>query len=311
MTSNPSPNRGWPWFTELLAPGVTDPSRLKISVVTPSYNQAPFLEHTLRSVIAQRYPNLEYVVMEDGSTDGSPEIIERYRPWLADYVAKPNRGFGAVLNDGLSRTTGEIMAWINSDDWYLTGAFDLVSEIFTTFPDVDWVTGISVLAWADGKVFAASGLPAFSKKLFFSGRYLGGHPAWGGGWIPQESVFWRRRLWERAGSRFITERLQYGDFELWSRFWKHADLHTLEVPLAAYRMHPATYTSRQGNRSTGPCTALIESAGEPRLSLSAIRAREMASRLGHRARQTFGQLAKRIRMNRSTGVWEISEDRVL
>jgi hypothetical protein len=311
MISSPTPNRGWPWYTELPAPGAADALRPRISIVTPSYNQAPFIEQTLRSVVAQRYPNLEYVVMEDGSTDGSPEIIDRYRPWLSEVVAAPNRGFGAVLHDGLSRCTGEIMAWINSDDWYLPGVFDTVAEIFATFPDVDWIAGLSMLARSDGKIFAVSGLPAYSRRLFFSGRYLGGHPAWNGGWIPQESVFWRRRLWERAGSRFIKERLQYGDFELWSRFWKHSDLHSLEIPMGVYRMHPATYTSRQGEASTAPCKRLIESAAEPILSPGAIRWRERLSRLGGRATRALGQPAKRIRMNRASGRWGVVEERVI
>jgi glycosyltransferase involved in cell wall biosynthesis len=275
----------------------------KISIVTPSYNQAAFVEATLRSVLDQGYPNLEYLVMEDGSTDGSPAIIGQYRDRLAQYVAEPNRGFGAVLNDGLHRTTGEIMAWLNSDDLYLPYTLSTVARIFRDCPEVDWITGLSLLCDQAGNFVRIVSPEGFSRRLFFSGRYLGGHPAWSGRWIPQESVFWRRSLWEKSGAHFLTERLQYGDFELWSRFWKHADLHVVPLPLGVYREHAATYTSTRGTKSIEPCTRLLAAAGEETLSLSAIRRRELLSRLGTRALQKFGQPAKAVKCEPATGRW--------
>src|SRR5262245_25856999 len=95
----------------------------KISIVTPSFNQARFVEQTLKSVLDQNYPALEYIVIDGGSSDGSREIIEKYRPRLSYFVSEPDRGHGHALNKGFAKTTGEIMAWINSDDMYLPWTF--------------------------------------------------------------------------------------------------------------------------------------------------------------------------------------------
>lgn len=287
-----------------------DTSRLKISIVTPSYNQAGYLEETLCSVLDQRYPNLEYIIMEDGSTDGSPAIIERHRAGLAQVVARPNRGFGAVLHDGLSRCTGEIMAWLNSDDLYLPHTLRTVARIFQDCPEVDWLTGWSLLCDSHGNITATVAPEGFNRRLFFSGRYLGGHAAWSGRWIPQESVFWRRSLWEKAGAHFLQERLQYGDFELWSRFWRHADLHLVQLPLGVYREHAATYTSTRGTKSLDPCTRLLASAGEQSLSCHSIRARELVCRPGQRLLQRFGQPAKAVRYVVAEGRWRAETIRV-
>lgn len=274
-----------------------------ISIVTPSYNQAVYLEETLLSVLVQGYPNLEYIVMEDGSTDGSPAIVERYRHRLAHYIAQPNRGFGAVLHDGLSRCNGEIMAWLNSDDLHLPHTLRTVARIFQDCPEVDWLVGWSLLCDGGGNLVRTIAPEGFNRRLFFSGRYLGGHPAWSGRWIPQESVFWRRSLWEKAGANFLQERLQYGDFELWSRFWKHADLHLVPLPLGVYREHAATYTSIRGPKSIEPCTRLLAAAGEPQMTSGAIRQRALLARLGQRALRRFGQPARTLRYAMPTGRW--------
>ena len=129
-------------------------------------------------------------------------------------------------------------------------------------------------------------------------------PAWNGGWIPQESVFWRRRLWEKAGSRFLTERLQYGDFELWSRFWPHAELHTVNLPLGVYRMHAATYTHQGGSRSLAPCTELLRTAAETRLGPASIRIRHQMCRTSGWARRSFGQAAWTVRFDTGSRRWE-------
>lgn len=296
--------RPWPWGCKPLPPDVRDPAWPSISIVTPSYNQAAYIEETLRSVLCQGYPNLEYVVMEDGSSDASPTIISKYRPWLAQYVPGPNRGFGAVLHDGLSRTTGEIMAWLNSDDLYLPGTLETVARVFSDCPEVDWIVGQSLIIDQAGHPMRLSGQPGFSRRLFFSGRYLGGHPAWNGSWIPQESVFWRRRLWEKAGAHFLTERLQYGDFELWSRFWQHAELHTLPLPLGVYRMHGDTYTTRKGTLSLAPCTELIKAHQNSRLSPLAVRALDLLCRTSSSAQRLFGHAAPILRFDPACQRWQ-------
>lgn len=261
-------------------------------------------------MLGQRYPGLEYIVMDDGSTDGSSDILSKYSKHFSQYVKGPNRGFGAVLHDGLTRCTGEIMAWLNSDDLYLPGTLHTVAEIFRDCPEVDWLVGSSLRCDDESRVIETTAVEGFSRTLFFSGRYLGGHPNWNGRWVPQESVFWRRSLWEKAGGYFLKERLQYGDFELWTRFWQHADLHALPLPLAVYRIHQATYTSRQGDDSVPHCTRLLESAKCERLAPWKIKLLSTLSRAGNRPQRWFGQPAQVVRWNFDSKRWSTATSRV-
>ncbi len=122
----PPPGKtGWPWTSE----SAVMPERMMngrhwptISIVTPNYNYAHFLEATIRSILLQGYPNLEYVIIDDGSTDESMEVIEKYGPWLSSYETGPNQGQYEAINRGFAKTTGPIMAWLNSDDMYLPDA---------------------------------------------------------------------------------------------------------------------------------------------------------------------------------------------
>lgn len=124
---------GWPWTEE--SPQLPDTmpdgsSWPRISIVTPSYNQGQFIEETIRSVLLQGYPNLEYIIIDGGSTDNSVEIIKKYEPWLAYWVSEPDRGQAHAITKGLERATGDIFNWINSDDSLTPGALRIVAEAF-------------------------------------------------------------------------------------------------------------------------------------------------------------------------------------
>lgn len=205
----------------------------KISIVTPSFNQAQFLEDTIISVLSQNYPNLEYIIIDGGSTDGSVDIIKKYSSKLTYWISEPDKGRGDAINKGFKHSTGEIMAWIGCGDKYCPWAFKVVSGIFNALPQVEWLTSGRPLGWSKtGNPYYYPDRKGYSCKAFFDGLYL----PWRGS-IQQESTFWLRSLWKVAGSYVDEDFWIMPDFELWFRFWQYAQLYTVDVPLAGIREH--------------------------------------------------------------------------
>lgn len=236
----PPGRSGWPWTEAGQVSTHPAGSRRwpRISIVTPSFNQGEFLEETIRSVLLQGYPNLEYVIIDGGSTDGSREIIENYAPWLSYWISEPDRGQYDGLNKGFARTSGEIMAWLNSDDKYAPNAFTAIGEIFSQLPAVEWVTSIRPIRWgADGRRRWCRTLPGYSHEAFRRAEYVVGVGHFSTGWIQQESTFWRRALWQAGGGRLDDSLQMAGDFDLWARFYDHASLYGVACRLGGFRQH--------------------------------------------------------------------------
>src|SRR3954463_8153147 len=144
-----------------------------ISVVTATLNRANYLEEAMRSVLEQDYPRVEYVVVDGGSTEGSVELIRRYEHRLAWWCSERDEGHFDALNKGFARTSGEVMAWLNSDDKYTPWAFHVVGEIFATFPQVQWLTTLFPIIWdSRGLATRCKYTPGFSKQGFLRGEYL-------------------------------------------------------------------------------------------------------------------------------------------
>ncbi|MCZ6770870.1 MAG: glycosyltransferase family 2 protein, partial [Proteobacteria bacterium] len=141
----PSPGKsGWPWTEESLSLPENERSHNRwplISVVTPSYNQDKFLEETIRSVLLQGYPELEFIVMDGGSTDSSVDIIRRYESWISHWVSEPDGGQAEAINRGWRRSTGEILVWLNSDDVFSKDALIRVGDNFVENPNAMVVSG--------------------------------------------------------------------------------------------------------------------------------------------------------------------------
>jgi glycosyltransferase involved in cell wall biosynthesis len=209
-----------------------------ISIVTPSFQQGRFLEDALRSVLDQSV-DLEYVVIDGGSTDGSVDVIERYQDRLTVWRSEPDRGQYDAINKGFQLTKGEIMGWLNADDFYAPNALSIVEDIFGRFPQVEWLTStFAASANARGQIHSIRGVPVYDRDAFFRGfnlPVLGEHTS---NFIPQESTFWRRSLWERVGGSVDASLEFAGDFDLWARFYGEAELWGVRAVIGVLRLQP-------------------------------------------------------------------------
>jgi glycosyltransferase involved in cell wall biosynthesis len=207
-----------------------------ISVVTPSYNQGRFLEQTIRSVLDQDYPRLEYAVQDGGSGDESAAVLEKYRDKLVHAESRKDKGQANAINLGFAHATrGEVMAYLNSDDLLLPGSLNYVAAYFAAHPDVDVVYGHRVIIDPDGKEVGRWVLPGHSDRMLVWADY-----------VPQETMFWRRRIWDKAGGR-IDEGFQFAlDWDLLLRF-RAAGAKFVRLPrfLGAFRVHPTQKTSAE------------------------------------------------------------------
>jgi glycosyltransferase involved in cell wall biosynthesis len=245
----------------------------KISVVTVNYNLGAYLEEAMRSVLDQNYPNLEYIVVDGGSTDGSVALIERYADHLAWWVSEPDLGQYHAVQKGFAQATGEIMYWLNSDDKLFPGALLAVAEIFQTYPQVRWLQGHPTEYTPEGSAIRRIALPWAS---WSRARYLG----FDFQFIQQESTFWRRDLWEEAGSTMDLSLRLAGDMELWARFFRHAELVTTTALLGGFRHRRADQRSKdQRDVYLSECVAVIrrERARLPWLSRVGIDLRRVLS----------------------------------
>jgi glycosyltransferase involved in cell wall biosynthesis len=221
------------------------PFRLpRISIVTASFNAVRWIEDAIRSVLDQGYPDLEYVVVDGGSTDGTVDVIRRYADRLTWWVSEPDGGMWDAINKGFARTTGDVMAWLNADDKLVPGALHVVGDVFGRFPEVEWVTSNFPLSWDErGCAVTCVALRGFAKGAFLRGENLPGGRWYATSHIQQESTFWRRSLWARAGGRVDTTYDLAGDFELWARFYDHGNLVGVNAPLGGFRVHDTQKTA--------------------------------------------------------------------
>lgn len=234
---------------------------MRISLATPSLNQGRFLDAAMRSVLDQGYPDLEYVVVDGGSTDGSQEIIGRHADRLAHWYSGPDGGQYAALNDAFGRTRGEIMGWINADDLHMPWTLSVVAEIFAAFPEVRWITAAhQLLCDGSGRVVGNARSWGYSRTAFLHGDNLPRPGGLASGWVQQESTFWRRSLWDEVGGLDPSYRLA-GDFDLWCRFFAKADLWSVMTPLAAFRLHGDQRSAHQRDAYMAEAEAALRAAG--------------------------------------------------
>jgi len=208
-------------------------SSLKISLVTPSFNQSKFLEKTIHSVLDQNYPTLEYFVQDGGSTDGTLELLQRIGHRLTSWESAQDRGQAQAINIGFEKTSGEVMAWLNSDDILLPGSLAYIAKYFTDHPEVDIVYGHRILVDENDDEIGSWIMPAHDNSIL----------SWAD-FIPQETLFWRRCLWDKT-VQALDETFQFAiDWDLLLRF-RNAGASFARLPrfIGGFRIHADQKTS--------------------------------------------------------------------
>jgi glycosyltransferase involved in cell wall biosynthesis len=209
---------------------------LKLSIVTPSFNQGRFLEETILSVLNQGYEPLEYIVIDGGSTDESVSIIRRYEHRLTYWESEKDRGQVHAINKGLERATGDIVAFLNSDDVYLPGAFSAVMSYFTANPESKWICGDTIMFGDGHDTQLIRSIVPKSAAHCLSWAYR----------APQPGHFWRNEI-VRSG---FLERWNYDfDHDMYVRLLLAGyKCEYLPLPMAAYRLHEVSKTVAEGHR---------------------------------------------------------------
>lgn len=231
----PEGKKGWPWTEE--TPRLPDSAPdgapwPKVSIVTPSYNQARFIEETIRSVLLQGYPDLEYIIVDGGSIDGSVDIIKKYEKWLAYWVSEPDKGQSDAINKGWRLAKGDVLAYLNSDDIYMPGAVQTVAAFLSQNPDIAMVYGECNIIDEHSRLKRR-----FKTADFSIDNVLCGEP----NVIPQPSAFVRRTTIDKVGLLDIDMDMAM-DLDLWVRIGlKHSIVHIPEV-LAGARFYRGAKT---------------------------------------------------------------------
>lgn len=249
---------GWPWNTtnNAIENTVSDNHKWpRITIVTPSFNQGQFIEETIRSVLLQGYPNLEYIIIDGGSTDETIRIIQKYARWITYWQSAADAGQADAIGEGFQQASGEILAWQNSDDFYEPGAFKHVAQFFTANPDLVFVNGdvnlVDLNSQFKRRIFA------MHPSRFFAAN-CGQH-----GW-PQPGCFWRKSAYEQIGG--IDPTLQFCmDKDLFIRLVSVGNGRRVSgPPLANFRVHEQAKTTTLAHVAQRETESIIKKYGNTR-----------------------------------------------
>jgi glycosyltransferase involved in cell wall biosynthesis len=242
LPAPPAGKRGWPWTvgSRPLPLRRADGSEWpRLSVVTPSYNQGRFLEMTIRSVLLQGYPNLEYIVIDGGSSDESVAVIRKYEKFLSFWVSEKDNGQTDAVNKGLLKSSGEYLGWINSDDIYLKDAFQRIINLFLRSSEIVLAHGNHVLIDKDDRVIGSSSLPAFNPPIVSVPVF-------------SETAFWTRSAMDVIG--LLNPQFNFSmDLEFFTRLALYGPVLKTNNFLGCLRCHAESKTSTisiQGRQET-------------------------------------------------------------
>ena len=235
----PHGKKGWPWdfpVPETSNASANEKIWPKICIVTPNLNYGDYLEETIRSILLQKYPNLEYIILDGGSIDGSIAVIKKYQKWIARWSSKKDNGQSDALNQGFQQSTAEIFGWLNSDDVLLPNALITIAQYWNTYPECEFITGNGEFINSDGSkqlYFLKGEAYVHSDLLKFHRHHLA-----------QPSTFFSRAAFTQAGN--LNTHLRYAmDLDLWLRIIRIRKLHYLPVTLSRLRVHEEAKNTRE------------------------------------------------------------------
>ena len=234
----PPGKRGWPWteasveLPDAMPNGQDWP---RVSIVTPSYQQGPFIEETIRSVLLQGYPNLEYIVIDGGSTDETVAILRKYEKWIAYWVSEADKGQSEAINKGFAKASGDLFGWLNSDDVYERCAIAIIAKYFTQDGGRSLVYGNGWYVDEQGKkTRPCHWIKPYNRRLFSTTNF-----------VLQPAAFWRREIWERTGG--LDSDLHWAmDWEWLLRATALTQPHYLRLDLARWRFRSGIKTVSGG-----------------------------------------------------------------
>lgn len=205
---------------------------MKFSIITPTYNSGKYLTETIKSVVSQKGDfEFEYIIVDGGSDDETLDIIKKYAeeyPFIR-WISEKDNGMYDAINKGFSMATGDIFAYINSDDVYEPKAFNTISKVFKKFPEIQWVKGITLISNEKLETIKTPHCFIFNQEWIRKGIY--GRYAY---FIHQDSAFWRKELWEKIGK--IPEDIKLaGDYYLWTQFAKYSPLWSIDYTVSRFR----------------------------------------------------------------------------
>jgi glycosyltransferase involved in cell wall biosynthesis len=252
----------------------------RISIVTATFNQVPFVEATIRSILLQGYLDLEYFIIDGGSTDGSVEIIRKYEPWLTYWVSEPDRGQSHAINKGFARCTGQILNWINSDDRLLPVALLAIATAAAEYPAAPAFVGSGRVVDAGGNLLGIDRPKGLRRQDFAD---------WAKNGIQQPACFFRKDILDQFGGGVDEDLFICFDVDLWLRLSRAGDFVSVGQIIAEITLHPDAKTQR--------------SSGLTFIELIAVQARhgfmQKAIAAGMQLLNDYEELARKVR--RATG----------
>ena len=254
----PLPIKGgdeWPMLSgayaiPALPPGLSWP---KISIVTPSFNQGAYLEKTIRSVLLQGYPNLEYIIIDGGSSDQSVDVIKKYEQWIDFWVSEKDRGQSHAINKGLAKTSGELLGWLNSDDYYLPGALFKIARAYLEDTSAGAIYGQGHLVDETGAIIHIPKLVPVTRASLFAWCF--------GNDFMQPSCFFTRKAWQASGP--VDQSLIFAlDVEFWIRIADRFTFKRIPDVLSISLSHPLAKTTSMLDKSHAELAQICMRHGE-------------------------------------------------